>query len=128
MAGPLLFDTDVIIDYLRGTASAVAYLEKQHRPFCVSVITITELYAGIRDSGEAGQLEDFLRSFEVITVTREIGQTAGTLCRTFRKSHGIGLGDAIIAATVAAAKATLVTLNKKHFPLLHDVIVPYQKK
>jgi hypothetical protein len=37
------------------------------------------------------------------------------------------LADAIIAATAEAQQANLVTLNNKHFQMLKDVVVPYQK-
>jgi len=39
----------------------------------------------------------------------------------------LGLADALIAATADVKQATLVTLNKKHFPMLQDISVPYHK-
>jgi predicted nucleic acid-binding protein len=42
-------------------------------------------------------------------------------------SHGTGLADALIAASAEAAGATLVTLNRRHFPMLAEVLVPYAK-
>ena len=47
--------------------------------------------------------------------------------REYGKSHGVGLADALIAATAEVVGAQLVTLNKKHFPMLDDVYVPYTK-
>jgi predicted nucleic acid-binding protein len=35
--------------------------------------------------------------------------------------------DALIAATAEQENARLVTLNRKHFPMLSDVLVPSQK-
>jgi predicted nucleic acid-binding protein len=43
------------------------------------------------------------------------------------KSHNVGLADALIAATAESRQAALVTLNIKHFPMLANVVVPYQK-
>jgi predicted nucleic acid-binding protein len=40
----------------------------------------------------------------------------------------VGSLGALIAATAEARQARLVTLNQKHFPMLADVIIPYQKK
>jgi predicted nucleic acid-binding protein len=37
------------------------------------------------------------------------------------------LADALIAATAESRQASLVTLNSKHFPMLANVVVPYQK-
>jgi predicted nucleic acid-binding protein len=47
--------------------------------------------------------------------------------RDYGKSHGVGLADALIAATAELNQATLVTLNQKHFPMIIDIMVPYQK-
>jgi predicted nucleic acid-binding protein len=45
----------------------------------------------------------------------------------YGKSHGVGLVDALIAATAKLHGYRLVTLNKKHFPMLDNVLIPYQK-
>ena len=58
---------------------------------------------------------------------RQPAQRAGLWRRQYGPSHGTGLADALIAASVAAAGATLVTLNRRHFPMLADVLVPYAK-
>ena len=47
--------------------------------------------------------------------------------RQYGRSHGTGLADALIAASVAAAGGTLATLNRRHFPMLAEVLVPYAK-
>src|SRR2546430_26214 len=45
----------------------------------------------------------------------------------YSKSHNVGLSDALIAATATQWQVPLVTLNRRHFPMLQDVIVPYHK-
>lgn len=45
-----LVDTDVLIDYLRGRAEAVTYLESLEASLLISVITVAELYAGVRSN------------------------------------------------------------------------------
>ncbi len=67
------------------------------------------------------------KTFEIISVNEKTAITGGLFCRTFLKSHGVGIADAVIAATAEAEGATLVTLNQKHFPMLSKVIVPYRK-
>jgi hypothetical protein len=37
------------------------------------------------------------------------------------------LADALIDATATQHQVALSTLNRKHFPMLQDVIVPYRK-
>ena len=44
------------------------------------------------------------------------------------RSQGTGLADVLIAARVDPVKATLVTLNRRHVPMLVDVLVPYQSR
>ena len=50
---------------------------------------------------------------------------AGLLRRLYGRSQGTGLADALIAASVLAAGAMLATINRRHFPMLADVLVPY---
>jgi predicted nucleic acid-binding protein len=60
-------------------------------------------------------------------VDAAIAVRGGLFRRDYAKSHGVGIADALIAATAEVAGATLVTLNRKHFPMLASVVVPYQK-
>jgi hypothetical protein len=40
MATQLLIDTDVLIDYLRGSPDAVSYVEAQQERLLISVVTV----------------------------------------------------------------------------------------
>jgi predicted nucleic acid-binding protein len=127
MAERLLLDTDVLVDYLRGRTEAVTYLESLTEVLSTSAITVAELYAGVRDGPERTKLDAFLSAFDLVPVEQEIALKGGLYRRDYGKSHNMGLGDALIAATAEVQGLTLVTLNKKHFPMLADVIVPYVK-
>jgi predicted nucleic acid-binding protein len=122
---PLLIDTDVLIDYLRGRPEAVAYIDNLTNPLFVSAIAVAELYVGVRDGAERAQLDTFLLAFVTVPVDHDIGVVGGLLRRTYGKSHGTGLADALIAATAQRRGLTFVTLNRKHFPMLAALIVPY---
>jgi len=124
---PLLVDTDVLIDYLRDHSDAVAYLDAVSDRLLISAMTIAELYAGVREGAERVALDDFIGAFEIVQIDNEIAVKGGLYRRDYGKTHGTGIGDAIIAATAELRHANLVTLNKKHFPMLSSVIVPYQK-
>ena len=123
----LLIDTDVLIDYLRDNADAVSYLENLHDLPLISVITVAELHAGVREGSERTALTDFIEAFEIAPLTKQIASAGGLYRRDFGASHGVGLNDALIAATAHFNNAELVTLNRKHFPMLASVTVPYQK-
>ena len=127
MAGPLLIDTDVLIDYLRGQTDAVAFLRKTKRALRVSSATVAELYVGVREGTEDDVLERFLGLLEVVEITSGIARRAGLWRRDVGKSHGTGLMDALIAASAESSGSTLVTLNDKHYPMLESVLVPYRK-
>lgn len=123
----LVVDTDVLIDDLRDQADAVAFLEVCAQPLALSVVTVAELYVGVRDGEERRRLDAFVAAFDALPLEREAAVQAGLWRRQYGPSHGTGLADALIAASVAAAGSTLATLNRRHFPMLPDVLVPYAK-
>lgn len=123
----LVVDTDVLIDYLRDRPPAVQFLEGTERPLAVSAVTVAELYVGVREGEERQRLDAFVSAFEVLGLDRQVAVVAGLWRRQYGPSHGMGLADALIAASVEAAGATLVTLNRRHFPMLPQVLVPYSK-
>jgi len=125
MSERLVIDTDVLIDYLRDHEAAAVFLEACSQPLALSAISVAELYVGVRDGEEQSRLEDFIAAFETLPVDAPIAIQSGLWRRHYGRSHGTGLADALIAASVSAAQATLVTLNRKHFPMLANVIVPY---
>src|SRR4051812_6071709 len=96
---PLLIDTDVLIDYLRGQTLAVAYIDALRNPLFISAITVAELYVGVRDGTERTQLDTFLLAFAPVVIDHQIAVIGGLLRRQYGKSHGTGLADALIAAT-----------------------------
>lgn len=132
MTGPTqpdlrLFDTDLLIDHLRGRPEATRFLQGTSARRMISAITVAELYAGIREGGERDALERLLVMMDLVQVTAELAQAGGLIRRDYGKSHGVGLADAIIAATAIAWNATLCTLNVKHYPMLETLLVPYRK-
>lgn len=129
MTVPYLFDTDVLIDYLRSHNKAVVFLEQAIKTAscAMAAISVAELYAGIREGDERMKLEQFLSAFELIPINEVIAKQGGLYRRQYHRSHGVGLADGIIAATADHLNAQLVTLNKKHFPMLRNIKTPYQK-
>lgn len=128
MVNALLVDTDVLVDYLRGRKEAVAFLEGQSTPLLLSAISVAELMAGVRDGKEWDVLELFFQAFEIVPVDETIARKGGLYRRDFGPSHGVGLADALIAATATTKQATLITLNKRHFPMIRTIQVPYRKE
>ena len=123
----ILVDTDILIDYLRGQNDALEFIKSNARSIVLSAITVAELYAGIKSEHEKTVLGQFISLFPVMPVSQEIAMTGGLMRNQFRRSHGVGLADAIIAATCQIHGLSLRTLNLKHFPMFPALRAPYTK-
>ena len=127
MIKPILVDTDVMVDYLRGHPKAVTLVKNGAEGIGISSIVIAELYAGMRGEQEQAVLDALFSAFRVISVTGPIARVGGLFKRDFGKSHGVGLPDAIVAATVQIENAELCTLNVKHYPMFKGLKPAYAK-
>lgn len=127
MARRYLIDTDVLVEYLRGREKAVRFLEALDGPLCVSAITVAELYSGVKGQEEHASLERFLQAFEVIEVDSELARRGGLCRRDHHPRYGTGLADALVAVSAEAAEAVLVTFNRRHFPMVRNLLVPYRR-
>ncbi len=127
MTRPLLVDTDVLIDFFRGHSKAVVFVNRYSSKIVLSSIVVAELYAGAKADPELDVLATFFSIFRIITVTPDIARTRGLYKRAYGKSHGVGLADAIIAATCEVEKAELKTLNVKHYPMVKGLKPAYRK-
>ena len=123
----LLVDTDVMIDLLRGHQAAVVWVRENAANITLSAITVAELYAGFKGDDEKRLMDDLVGLFQILPVTAQVAQQGGLYRQRYRPSHGVGLADALIAATAVAHNARLVSLNRKHFPMLDVVEIPYRK-
>lgn len=130
MSKPLLIDTDVLIDFLRGYDEAMSLVAVNSERIVVSSIVVAELYAGVRggaDGVEQGVLERLLGLFCVVPVSSGIARLGGLYKSDYGKSHGVGLADAIVAATATMEDAELTTLNVKHYPMFSGIQPAYRK-
>jgi predicted nucleic acid-binding protein len=127
MTKPVLVDTDVMVDFLRGHPAAVALIQTHSARIILSSIVAAELYAGARGDQELSTLDSLLSLFRIVPVSHKLARAAGLFKKKYAKSHGVGLADAIIAATVEAENADLKTLNTKHYPMLKDLQPAYKK-
>ncbi len=119
-----------MIDFLRGYPEALAWFEANADRIVVASIAVAELYAGVRGdarSEEQVALAEFLTSVRVVPISAEVARLGGLYKRDFGKSHGVGLADAIIAASAMLEDADLATLNTKHYPMLEGIQPAYAK-
>lgn len=119
-----LFDTNIIIDYLRGILKAKTELSKYDSK-AISIITKIEILSGITNQEVEIQVKRFLDTFEIYPVTEEISEIAVDL----RRKKVLKIPDAIIWATAKANNLLLVTRDSKDFPAnLPEIRVPYKLK
>ncbi len=115
----ILLDSDVIIGWLRGYApfaERIPELISGGNGLSWTPVSVAEIYAGVR-KGEENQIENLFLVLETLPLSVKIGRTAGRYLHTYSKSHGVELGDALIAAAAYIHAMPLWTMNKKHYPM-----------
>ena len=127
MPKAILVDTDVLIDFLRGSDKALAFIDEFSAHIILSPIVVAELYAGVKGNNELSVLDNFVSLFRVVPIDSEIAKAGGLYKQDFGKSHGVGLADAILAATADIENAGLKTLNVKHYPMIKGLKPAYKK-
>jgi predicted nucleic acid-binding protein len=118
-----LFDTDVLIEHLKGNQAATILLLEASAigQAACSVLTRFELLAGMR-SNERSEIRGLLDSMNNIEASVDIATRAGEWARTYRRSHeGISAIDYLVAATAEIHGADLLTQNVKHFPMFPEL-------
>lgn len=123
----VLADTDVLIDFLRGHPAAIAVVKANAGRIILSSIVVAELYAGVKGDQERQALDELVALFPLVPLTGDLARAAGLYKRDYAKSHGIGLADAVVAATVVSGNSELLTLNVKHYPMLKGLRPAYSK-
>jgi hypothetical protein len=127
MAEKILVDTDVLVDFFRGHSKAIAFITTHSARIVLSSIVVAELFAGVKGNAEQAAFDNFVSLFPVVPVDVEIAKAGGLYKHRFGKSHGVGLADAILAATAETENAELKTLNTRHYPMLRGLTPAYRK-
>jgi len=125
-----LVDTDILIDFLRGRPVAVSFVNEHLDRIIVSAISVAELYSGVRGRANDTERQDlaaFLDLVPIVPVSAGIAEAGGLYRRDYGRSHGVGLADAVIAATADSSDAALKTLNIKHYPMFTGLEPAYRK-
>jgi len=115
-----LLDTDVLIDFFKKLPAAIKLitsLAQGHR-LVISILSISELRTGWTEKEAKSLLPHLYKAFVILPISLEAAETAGSIRRLYL-SKGLSLPtiDTIIAAQAITLKATLITRNKKHYPM-----------
>jgi predicted nucleic acid-binding protein len=116
----VLVDSDILIEVSRGKNAAIVSkwiaLSNSDASVLYSPVSVAELWAGARPN-EQSVLNQLFVALTCCSIDEDIGHRAGLYLSRYRKSHGIEMADALIAASAIATHADLWTRNRKHYPM-----------
>lgn len=120
----MLVDTDVLIWHLRGVAESDTRADALDQ-LNISAVTYLELLQGFRNRAEMEAVQKSLamRNTNRLPLTPAITERAIDLMETLALSHGLQLGDALIAATAIEHRLMVLTANAKHFSTIEGLVV-----
>jgi predicted nucleic acid-binding protein len=120
----MLVDTDVLIWHLRGYPQATRRLDELG-VLTLSTVSYLEVLQGMRNKAELLAVKKMLerRSARLLPVTEAITLRATELMEALTLSHGLQMGDALIAATAIEHQLPVLTANVKHFSAIASLTV-----
>ena len=120
----MLVDTDVLIWHLRGYAQATRRLD-QLDALTLSAVSYLEVLQGMRNKAELAAVKKMLerRAATLLPLSEAITLRAIDLMESLSLSHGLQMGDALIAATALDHGLPVLTANVKHFSPVEGLTV-----
>lgn len=112
----MLFDTDVLIWAMRGSARAAAAVDNAET-LELSIVSYMELLQGARNKRELHATKTALArlDFEILPLTENIGHRASIYMEGYALKSNIGVSDALIGATAVERGKVLCTANAKDY-------------
>ncbi|MGH6956005.1 MAG: type II toxin-antitoxin system VapC family toxin [Caulobacteraceae bacterium] len=105
-----LFDSNILIDHLKGIAAATAELGR-YEGRAISIVTWVERLTGATPQ-DIDAIRAFLERFDTIPLDQRIAEMAASL----RREHRVRLPDAVIWASARSEGRLPITRNTKDFP------------
>ncbi len=124
-----LFDTNVLILAIKAQEPDKSFLEKviSKRQLFLSAISVGEFLSKASDEEEE-KLNSLIIRFPVLSVNLEVAKLAAQYRKKLLKQKRIQLLDYFLAAQAKLNHLTLVTNNKKDFPMQDiKIISPFGK-
>lgn len=117
---PVLLDTTVLIDVLRGRAEALrrlAALRSSGDSPCTCAINVEEVVRGLRPSEHAAA-RTLVRALRLVPLRDAEGWQAGEWRRRYgARGTTLAQADCLVAAAALAAGGRLATGNPRRFPM-----------
>lgn len=120
----MLVDTDVLIWHLRGYPQATKRLDRLPS-LTLSAVSYLEILQGTRNKAELAALKKMLerRAANLLLLSAASTQQAVALMELLTLSHGLQMGDALIAATALEHNLPVLTANIKHFSAIQGLVI-----
>ena len=106
----IFLDTCVLIDYSKEKINI-----DLSKDFCISSIVKLEFKAGVLNKRELKKINRILSQVQLLDMDQSILNLSDILIEKYALSHGMGIYDAIIAATCLIYDLPLWTYNRKDF-------------
>ena len=118
----MIFDTDILIWYLRGNEKAVDTVVAS-MPFSISIVTYMELLQGMRNKQEMAKMKKAFKSMgvSIIPIHENISQRAAKYVEEYALSNSMEMADALIASTCVEMNEVLYTANDKHYRPVKEI-------
>lgn len=112
-------DTNVLSRIFKGDSDVTKFVESVE---CAIDATIyIECLQGSKSNQEKRIIEKYLMRFPLLPITPESSVRAIDLIRAYSNSHGLLIGDALIAATALENDLTVVTYNAGDFSFVQNL-------
>ncbi len=124
-----LLDTDILIDLQWGHPAAEAWFAALAEPPTVRGLAVMEMIQGARDGRELREGLAVVAPLPKVWPTDAENETGLGYLTAYRLSHGLGLVDALIAATAVGRSLRLCTFNVKHYRPIPGLVTvqPYTR-
>ena len=125
----MVVDTTVFVDLFRQDVKASKFLLNTKESLILSRVVLMELLRGLKSKREIKIMAKQLKALgiEVLEINENISMIAGDLFEKYYHSYGLGIMDALVAASAIVTKDTLISHNIKHFTFIKELklVKPY---
>ncbi|CAN5801419.1 type II toxin-antitoxin system VapC family toxin [soil metagenome] len=112
-------DTNVLSRIFKGDLEIRKFVESLE--CAIDATVYIECLQGSKANQEKRIIEKYLMRFPLLPITPESSVRAIDLIRSYSNSHGLLIGDALIAATALENDLTIVTYNMDDFKFVQDL-------
>lgn len=121
----LIFDSSILIDNLRGGFKLDHLIKDDTKKsgLFLPTVVVMEIFAGTSSKVPERllKIKNLLSIFEKISMSEKIAIKAGELYRDSKDKHEFP--DYVVAATAIEIGGVVVTLNKKHFTQIPQIVI-----